>query len=74
MAIYVYETLSEPYRQFELKQGMTEAALTHDPETGEPVRRVISGGFGILEKGGRMPLPPTKRGGGCCGGSCGCHH
>ena len=75
MAIYVYETLSEPHRQFEFKQSMSEPALTQDPETGEPVRRVITGGYGILEKGGRTPAPTSRRGGGgCCGGSCGCHH
>ena len=74
MAIYVYETLTEPRRQFEVRQGMTEAALTHDPDTGEPVRRVISGGYGILEKGRPAPAPAARRGGGCCGGSCGCHH
>ena len=26
---------------------MQDAPLTHDPATGEPVRRVIRGGFGI---------------------------
>ena len=69
MPTYVYETLQEPHRQFEVKQGMNEPALTKDPETGEPVRRVISGGYGILQKGG------TGSGGGAggCGHSCGCH-
>jgi len=34
MAIYVYETLTEPQRQFEVRQSMTEPALTADPATG----------------------------------------
>ena len=31
---------------------MKDAPLTRHPDTGEPVRRVISGGYGILEKAG----------------------
>ncbi len=49
MPTYVYETIpsrsGEGVRRFELKQSMNDAALTHDPDTGLPVRRVISGGF-----------------------------
>ncbi len=70
MPTYIYETLEEPHRQFEVKQGMNEPALTQDPETGEPVRRVISGGYGILQKGG---TGATGGGGGSCGHGCGCH-
>ncbi len=48
MATYVYETIpqkkGEKPRQFEIQQKMTESALTHDPESGVPVRRVITGG------------------------------
>ena len=48
MATYVYETIpkkkGQKARQFEYVQSMTEPALTHDPKTGEPVRRVIIGG------------------------------
>jgi predicted nucleic acid-binding Zn ribbon protein len=51
MPTYVYETIpSDPKqapRRFEIEQRMTAAALTHDPETGLPVRRVISGGLGF---------------------------
>ena len=71
MPIYVYET--EQGRSFELKQGMSDAPLTHDPETGEPVRRVISGGFGFIQKG--KAGAPAPKGGHCCGGGgCGCGH
>jgi predicted nucleic acid-binding Zn ribbon protein len=54
MATYVYETIpSKPGqkpRQFEIEQKMTEPALTHCPKTGEPVRRLISGGS-IITRG-----------------------
>ncbi len=48
MALYVYETTdsSKPVRRFEIKQSMKAEALTVHPETGEPIRRVISGGSG----------------------------
>lgn len=73
MPIYVYETTdpNRPARQFEIKQSMSDAPLTKDPATGEPVRRVISGGYGIMEKG--RPTPPPARSGCCHPGGCGCH-
>ena len=71
MPTYVYETTGAKKRRFEVRQSMKEAALTHDPETGEPVRRVISGGYGIMQKGsGQAPL---SGGGNSCGAGCGCH-
>jgi len=76
MPTYVYETLGPRKRNFELRQSMKDPALTHDPETGEPVRRVISGGYGILEKGSAKSVKraPAPSGGHCCGGAgCGCH-
>ena len=75
MAIYTYETVPEtpdqPVRTYELRQSMRDDAFTRHPETGEPIRRVISGGMGILagSKGGS----PAPRGGGhSCGSGCGC--
>jgi hypothetical protein len=51
MPTYVYEviddTASEP-RRFEVEQRMSAPALTTDPVTGKPVRRVISGGIGFI--------------------------
>jgi predicted nucleic acid-binding Zn ribbon protein len=70
MPTYVYETTGAKKRRFEIRQSMNDAALTHDPETGEPVRRVISGGYGIMEKGASEPRPA---GGHSCGSGCGCH-
>lgn len=78
MPTYIYETLKEPIRQFEIKQSMKDDALCVDPQTGEPVRRVISGGYGILQKAAAPAPRPCDGhgggGGGCCGGACGCHH
>ena len=54
MPTYVYETTdsARPARRFELRQSIHDAPLQHDPETGEPIRRVISGGYGVLVPGG----------------------
>jgi len=70
MPTYVYETLGAKKRRFELVQSMKDNALTHDPETGEPVRRVISGGYGVMQKGASEP---SSGGHACGGGGCGCH-
>ncbi len=69
MPIYVYETTGKKKRRFEIKQSMNDAPLTHDPETGEPVQRVISGGYGLMQKGGKSA--PTQHS--CGSGGCGCH-
>jgi len=71
MPTYVYETTGATKRRFEVRQSMKDAALTHDPETGEPVRRVISGGYGIMQKGSAQAQ--SSGGGGSCGSGCGCH-
>jgi predicted nucleic acid-binding Zn ribbon protein len=76
MAVYVYETVpskkGEPVRTYEIRQSMRDAALTKHPETGEPIKLVITGGLGVLtsSKGGPPPGPPA--GGHYCGGACGC--
>ncbi len=74
MPTYIYETLTEPAVRFEFKQSMKDPALTQHPETGEPVRRVISGGYGMLQKAVPPKRPAKPAGGHHCGGSCGCHH
>ncbi len=72
MATYIYETVdpNQPPRQFELQQSMKDAPLTRHPETGEPIRRVITGGYGYAAKSGG----PAPGGGGSCGTGCGCHN
>ena len=71
MPIYVYETTGsdKPVQRFEVTQSMKDEPLRTHPETGEPVRRVISGGLGVMVPGGAKP-PST---GGGCGSGCGCH-
>ena len=75
MAIYTYETIpgtaDEPVRTYEIRQSMKDSALTRHPETGEPIRRVITGGLGIMTsgKGGGSPAPSGGHG---CGAGCGC--
>jgi predicted nucleic acid-binding Zn ribbon protein len=51
---YVYETTdpTKPVQRFELQQSIHDEPLYVDPETGEAVRRVISGGYGVLVRGG----------------------
>jgi len=48
MATYIYETIpskgGEKPRRFEVVQKMSDPPLTTDPKTGEPVRRIITGG------------------------------
>lgn len=70
MPIYTYETTDpeKPVRRFEVTQSMKDEALRTDPATGEPVRRVITGGLGVLVPGGSAG--PSV---GSCGSGCGCH-
>ncbi len=76
MATYLYETIpskpDEHPETFEIQQSMKDAALTHHPENGKPVRRVITGGFGYAAKAGAVQSPRPASGGGC-GSGCGCH-
>ena len=74
MPTYVYETIGKKKRSFEVKQSMKDAPLTKHPETGEPVQRVISGGFGLIEKGkAKASAAPRPSSSSCSGGGCGCH-
>lgn len=74
MPTYIYETVpsdqAEAPLRFEVRQSMTDKALTHHPKTGVPVRRVIVGGTGL--SGARTAESPA-RSGGSCGSGCGCH-
>jgi predicted nucleic acid-binding Zn ribbon protein len=76
MTTYVYETIpskpAEKPRYFEIKQAMNDEPFTKHPETGEPIRRVVLGGFGVLSSGKSSGESRPSRGS-CCGPSCGCH-
>jgi predicted nucleic acid-binding Zn ribbon protein len=76
MTTYVYETIpaksGEKPRYFELKQSMSDTPYAKHPETGEPIRRVVLGGFGVLSS--KPTSEPTSgSSGSSCGSGCGCH-
>ncbi len=65
MPTYAYETIpkdstEEPVR-YEIKQRITEDALIKHPETGQPIRRIITGGALISSSKGESPSE-----GSCC--------
>lgn len=66
MPIYIYETTdrTRPVRRFEVEQKFAEKPLLVDPETGELVHRIITGGYGVIVPGGSA---------GPSVGSCGSH-
>ncbi|MBL9117588.1 MAG: hypothetical protein JNJ83_21460 [Verrucomicrobiaceae bacterium] len=64
MATYVYETVptnpDEKPRRFEVQQKMSDPPLKTDPQTGEPVRRIITGGSGWITHGTSILSMKTK--------------
>ena len=77
MPTYVYETIPQQKntkpRRFEVQQSMKDDPLKTDPETGDPVRRVISGGMEI-PRGSSQPLPKVPTSTPCARpGGCACH-
>ncbi|MEI6033019.1 MAG: zinc ribbon domain-containing protein [Verrucomicrobiae bacterium] len=79
MTTYIYETIpakkGASVRHYEIKQSMKDSPLAKHPETGEAIRRVVVGGYGILKSGSPSPRASAPSGGHrCCGGGgCGCH-
>ena len=67
MPTYVYETIpsgpDEQPRRFEVQQKMSDPALKADPLTGEPVRRIITGGSGGWITHGTSILSMKSKGG-----------
>ena len=65
MATYVYETVprnsNQRSRRFEMEQKMSDPPLKVDPQTGLPVRRVITGGSGIVTRGTSILSMKVKR-------------
>jgi predicted nucleic acid-binding Zn ribbon protein len=65
MPTYVYEGLTSGTR-FEVEQRITEAPLTHNPETGEAVKRIIFAsavvfkGSGFYKNDSRAPESSSK--------------
>jgi hypothetical protein len=66
MATYVYETVpkkpGDKPRRFELEQRMSDPPLKKDPMTGLPVRRVITGGSGLVTHGPSILSMKVRRG------------
>lgn len=62
MATYIYETVpkkaGQKTKRFEISQSMHDAPLKRHPETGEPVRRVIAGGYGVITQKAAPPPAP----------------
>jgi len=69
MPTYIYETISPTPERFEVRQGFSDPALTAHPQTGEPVRRVISGGLAVLPNGTSSSDAPDP---GCGPANCQC--
>ena len=65
MSTYIYETIprnpKQQPRRFEVQQKMSDAPLKVDPETGLPVRRVITGGCGNIMRGTSILSMNVKR-------------
>lgn len=66
--------------RFERRQKMSEPDIAACPSCGGPVKRLISGGAGVIASGS-SPQPSCGSGEACCmpdmggcGGGCGCGH
>ena len=74
MPTYIYETIpnegSQESRRFELIQRMSDQALSVDPNTGEAVRRIVTGGIGIKLGGLKRSTVVNKRS--AAATACGC--
>ncbi|GEM_PF-873244 len=70
MAIYEYEILGtdgSPRGILEVEQRMSDPPLTHHPQTGEPLRRILSSTFAHHGVG----ADASYDAGGCASGTCG---
>ena len=63
MPEYSYETLTKPKKRYTFKQSMLDASFTQHPESGESIRRVISGGLFIRRA---RPKGTSEAEGSCC--------
>jgi hypothetical protein len=70
---YLYESIPAreggKVKQYEIKQGAYDAPLTRHPETGEAIRRVVLGGWGLVSS---KPVGGSSSEGGCGCGPSGC--
>ena len=77
MPTYVYESISESpgeaVERFEFQQPIAAPPLTRHPESGKPIRRIITAGAGLV-LGAKRSAPVARRvTRACgCGPGCGC--
>ena len=57
-----YEYIRGDGTVFEYFQGMNDEPLTECPDTGQPVKRIISGGGGVVYKGSGWYVTDYKNG------------
>lgn len=57
-----YEYKREDGSVFEITQSINDAPLTTCPTTGQPVKRIISGGGGVVYKGSGWYVTDYKNG------------
>jgi putative FmdB family regulatory protein len=76
-----YEYVCEAcHGHFERRQKMSEPEVASCPQCGGKVKRLISGGAGVIAKGGAEVACGTAGSGSCrgpemgCGHVCGCGH
>lgn len=73
MPTYLYETIPasccEEPKHYEIQQSMNDEPLTRHPETGETIKRIILGGYGVTKSGGTSE---ESTDGGCGCGPSGC--
>lgn len=62
-----YEYKREDGSTFEMFQSMSDDALTVCPTTGQPVKRIISGGSGLVFKGSGFYVTDYKKSNGTSG-------
>lgn len=80
MPTYIYETIpSDPARaprRFEVFQRMSDQAMVTDPDTGEAVKRIITGGAGLKLNGLKRSTVVDKSSAAAtaCGCATGRHH
>ena len=75
MPTYIYETVpakkGAKVKRYEIKQSIKDSALARHPETGEPLKRVIAGGVGVLSSGAAASSHRHTSACGCGAGACG---
>lgn len=74
MPTYIYETIPAKKgatpKRYEIKQSIKDSAYTRHPETGEPIKRVIAGGIGVITSSSSGQVHNHTPSCGCGAGGC----